>query len=122
MAKSETTINRTRPVIARILSPFDEFIKTQAFGGLLLLTAATAAIVLSNSPLAPTYFHLRDIEVNLSLGGWNGHATVQHIINDGLMAIFFFVVGLEIKRELLVGELNSARKAALPVAGAIGGM
>lgn len=81
---------------------------------MLLALAALAAMVIANSPLAETYFSLLEFKIfNLSL---------QHWINDGLMAIFFFIVGMEIKKEILVGELKSPRQAALPIAAALGGM
>jgi len=100
---------------------FESFLRTEAIGGLVLLAAALAALAVANSPLASTYDALwatrlvvgpESHPLALSARGW---------VNDGLMAVFFLLVGLEIKRELLVGELSSARQAALPFAAALGG-
>jgi Na+:H+ antiporter, NhaA family len=110
------------PIVKKLVTPFEEFFNAQAIGGMLLTVAAAAALVWANSPWSSQYFGLRDLEITLAAGPFNGHASIQHLINDGLMALFFFVVGLEIKRELLIGELTSARKAFLPVAAAVGGM
>jgi NhaA family Na+:H+ antiporter len=98
------------------------------FGGVLLFVTAVAAAILANSPLAPYYHQLLATEVYLQVGDFNlfshgGHAmTVLELINDGFMTIFFLAVGLEIKREVLVGELSSFRKASLPFIAACGGM
>jgi NhaA family Na+:H+ antiporter len=98
-----------------------EFIHDEAFGGILLLACALAALIWANSPWGATYDALWSTE--LTLGTVQVHLTesLRHWVNDGLMAIFFFVVGLEIKREVLVGELASPRGAALPALAAIGG-
>lgn len=122
MSASLTDREPRTPKIARILSPIEEFVHAEAFGGLLLIGAALAALLVANSPLSSLYFSLRDADINISVGGYSAHLTVKHIVNDGLMALFFFVVGLEIKRELVLGELNSIRKAVLPVVAATGGM
>jgi len=88
----------------------------------LLLGATVLALVWANSPLAGSYRALFSLDIGVSLGGAELHKPLVLWINDGLMGIFFFVVGLEIKRELLVGELSEPRRAALALAGAIGGM
>ena len=110
------------PLAGRLLTPFEAFTNTEALGGFLLAVLAVLALLLANSPLADRYFALRDLEIAFSAGTLHAHSSVQHLINDALMALFFFIVGLEIKRELLIGELTSPRKAFLPVAGAVGGM
>lgn len=98
------------------------------FASVLLFVTAVAAAILANSPLAPYYHQFLAMEVHLQIGDFNlfshgGHAmTVLQLINDGFMTIFFLAVGLEIKRELLVGELSSFRKASLPFIAACGGM
>ena len=106
----------------RVLSPFEEFIRSQTSGGLLLFAATVAALVLANSSLAEAYWQLVRLPVSIGIGSWRLEMSLHHWINDGLMAFFFFVVGLELKRELLVGELAEPRQAALPVMAALGGM
>lgn len=98
------------------------FFHHQAAGGIVLMIAAALAIVLANSPLAHVYAALLDTPVTVRIGEFGVDKNLLHWINDGLMAIFFFLVGLEIKRELLTGELSSVRKAALPAIAALGGM
>lgn len=106
----------------RILTPFEEFIHRQTTSGLLLMGTALLALLLANGPLASAYAHLIHTPINLTVGSWSMGMTLHHWINDGLMAIFFFVVGLELKREILVGELAKPRHAVLPIGAAIGGM
>jgi NhaA family Na+:H+ antiporter len=108
--------------IARLMRPFEEFFKHQVAGGVVLMVTAVLALILANSPLSKEYFHFWEIEFSFGTEGLGLSKSLHHWINDGLMAIFFFVVGLEIKREFLAGELASVKKAALPIAGAIGGM
>ncbi len=109
--------DRERP-ISRMLSPLAAFLHTEAAGGIVLIACALIALLWANSPWAGTYTALWASKV--TVGPLS--ETLLHWINDGLMAVFFFVVGLEIKREVLVGELASRRQAALPVAAALGGM
>lgn len=111
-----------RTPIERLLSPFQRFARTESSGGIVLIACTLAALVWANSPWGPSYEALWATELGFSLGGRHTAHPLHHWINDGLMAVFFFVVGLEIKREVLVGELASARRAALPIAAAIGGM
>ncbi len=106
----------------RILTPFEEFIHRQTTSSILLMGTALLALVLANSPLAVAYTHLIHTPISISVGAWTLNMSLQHWINDGLMAMFFFVVGLELKREILVGELADLRNAALPIGAAIGGM
>lgn len=105
-----------------LLTPFKRFARIEAAGGIVLMFCAVAAMVIANSPLAHWYHHFFEQSVSFSFGNFQLSNSVHHWINDGLMAIFFFLVGLEIKRELLVGELSSVDKAFLPVIAAIGGM
>ncbi|MBA4180340.1 MAG: Na+/H+ antiporter NhaA [Anaerolinea sp.] len=104
------------------VGPAQAFIQTEASGGIVLLIAAAAALAWANSPWDQSYHDLWDAHLSLDLNLFAIDETLGHLVNDGLMTVFFFVVGLEIKRELLHGELASPRKAALPVAAAIGGM
>jgi len=98
------------------------FLDTEAAGGIVLLVAALAALVWANSPWSASYETLWGTELSLRLGRFGLTEDLQHWVNDGLMAVFFFVVGLEIKRELVVGELRDLRTAALPALAAAGGM
>jgi NhaA family Na+:H+ antiporter len=110
------------PLIERVLAPFQRFVQTESASGLVLLACTAFALAWANSPWAASYEHLWETDLTLALGPWTSHTTLHHLINDGLMAVFFFLVGLEIKREMLAGELASIRQAALPIAGALGGM
>ncbi len=103
-------------------SPFQEFFQTEAAAGVLLVVCAGAALGAANSPWADAWHHLWNTPIVLAAGAHAVSLTVHQWINDGLMAVFFLLVGLEIKREVLAGELSSPRQAALPIAGAIGGM
>jgi NhaA family Na+:H+ antiporter len=107
--------------IDRLLAPFREFTASTAAGGLLLMAAALVALVWANSPAADSYDDLWHTTLTIGLDEIGLAMPLHAWINDGLMAIFFLVVGLEIKREVLVGELASVRRATLPIAGAIGG-
>ncbi len=102
--------------------PVRRFLHTEAAGGLVLLVAAAVALVLANSPLADGFERVWRTEAGFEIGSLSLREDLRHWTNDALMTIFFFVVGLEIKRELVVGELNERRKAALPAIAALGGM
>jgi NhaA family Na+:H+ antiporter len=104
------------------LTIFQRFFRTETLGGLVLLFFALAALAIANSPLATAYEHLWETSLRFGIVNHELSLSVHEWINDGLMAVFFLLVGLEIKRELLVGELSSVRQAALPIACAIGGM
>lgn len=106
----------------RLVTPFEEFIHRQTTSGLILLATSALAVVLANSPLREAYLHLTHAPVVLRLGGAALELSWLHFVNEGLMVFFFFVVGLEIKREIRVGELSEPRKALLPILAAIGGM
>jgi NhaA family Na+:H+ antiporter len=105
-----------------LLRPFQAFFKLEAAGGLLLLLCAAAALFLANTPWAPSYFNLWQTVVTVGAGDFVIAKPLLLWINDGLMAVFFFVIGLEIKREVLAGELSSPKQAALPLVAAVGGM
>ena len=105
-----------------IMMPAQRFIHTEAIGGIVLLVATIAALALANSPLASDYHHILERHLTLNVGFFLVDLTIEEWINDGLMAIFFFVVGLEIKREVVHGQLSTLRTATLPVVAAIGGM
>ena len=101
---------------------FEWFLHSEVSGSIILLACTVLALVWANSPWADTYTHILHTKIGLSWGDASYALSVHHWINDGLMVIFFFVVGLEIKRELLIGRLSSMKKASLPVMAAFGGM
>ena len=105
----------------KLLQPVEEFIHDEASGGILLMGCAILAMIMANTGLANLYETVLHTRLTIDLGNYTISHTIHHWINDGLMALFFFVVGLEIKREVLVGELADFRQAALPIAAAIGG-
>ena len=99
------------------------FIAIEAAAGVVLVIATITALVWANSPWSDSYHEILDLHLELTFGSWHIlDESVEHLINDGLMAIFFFVVGVEIKRELVAGELRDPRAAALPTIAALGGM
>jgi Na+:H+ antiporter, NhaA family len=106
----------------RVIAPLREFLHLESAGGVILVVAAVVALVWANSPWKDTYFDLWHTDLAISLGDHTLALDLQEWVNEGLMAIFFFVVGLEIKRELVEGELRGARRAVLPVVAALGGM
>jgi len=115
-------VNRPPPRPQRAARTLRAFLHTEAAGGVALLVAAVVALVWANSPWSGGYESLWSTELRLSLGGVELAEDLRHWVNDALMALFFFVVGLEIKRELVVGELRFPRTAALPAMAALGGM
>src|SRR5678815_1066834 len=104
------------------LTIFQRFFRIETLGGLVLLGFGLAALAIANSPLSDAYNHVWEIPLTLGIAPHELSLNLHDWINDGLMAVFFLLVGLEIKRELLAGELASVRQAALPIACAIGGM
>lgn len=110
------------PAEKYIIKPVNQFISKSTTGGIILFIAAIIAIFFANSPWATDYHSIWQHKIGISLGNLELKMSLHHWINDGLMAIFFFVVGLELKRELSNGELASPKKAALPIIAAIGGM
>ena len=109
-------------VLSTIKTPWQHFVETETSSGIVLIFAALVAFIWANSPFAESYFHMKELEVGFEFGAFSMHHHLQHWVNDLLMALFFFVVGLEIKREFLVGELAGVKQASLPIAGALGGM
>lgn len=111
-----------RAPIDRIRQPFDAVLGAQTSGGVLLFIATVVAMVWANSPWAESYHHLWAQHIVVGNATWRLDLSLHHWINDGLMAMFFFVVGLELKREMVAGELSRPRDAMLPLAAALGGM
>ena len=106
----------------KVATPFEHFIHAQTTTGLILMLMTVIALILANTALTETYMHFFHTKIDFNVGSWKLSHSIHHWINDGLMAIFFFMVGLEIKREILVGELSNAKVAILPILAAIGGM
>ncbi len=106
----------------RVATPFEHFLHAQTTTGMILMFMTILALILANSPLTEDYAYFFHTKVNLTVGSWELSHTIHHWINDGLMTIFFFIIGLEIKREILVGELSNLKVAILPILSAIGGM
>ncbi len=100
----------------------ENILRKETVGGILLLIATLAALIAANSPLADWYFTLRDTELGLTFGDFEWHISVGHLAADGLLAVFFFLAGLELKREFVAGELRDPRKALMPVMAAVGGV
>jgi NhaA family Na+:H+ antiporter len=113
---------RNETPIERLARPFREFAELESSGGILLIACTAAALIWANSPWSGSYVHLWHTNLTFGFAGKFLSEPLHFWINDGLMALFFLLVGLEIKREILVGELASFGKAALPIAAALGGM
>ncbi len=108
--------------IEEVLLPFQEFFKSKATGGILLIVSALIALIWANSPWGDSYLSLWETKFTVGYGAATLSKPLLLWVNDGLMALFFFVVGLEIKREFMVGELSTRSHAVLPIMAAIGGM
>ena len=104
------------------LTPFEEFVHDEASSGLLLMACAIIALIVANTGLVHYYEAILHTDLSFNIGSYTMTHSLHHWINDGLMALFFLLVGLEIKREALIGELSELRKAILPIGAAIGGM
>ena len=111
-----------KTIPGRAIAALDEFLKLESAGGLMLIGAAMLALVCMNTPLSPLYQALFDIPVAVQVGSLAIHKPLLLWINDGLMAVFFLLVALEIKREVLQGQLSSAQQVMLPAVCALGGM
>lgn len=104
------------------MSPLSRFLRIESSSGVLLLACALAALIIANSPLADAYAGFWKTKVGFSVGDFTFYHSLRHIVNDGLMVLFFFVIGMEVKRELADGTLADTKRAALPIAAALGGM
>lgn len=113
---------RPRSPLVRALSPLRDFLATEASGAILLAIGAVTALIWANTPWSGSYESLWSSKAGITVAGHTLELDLRHWVNDGLMAIFFFVVGLEIKRELTDGHLSTRRAALLPGAAALGGM
>lgn len=120
---SEKFVVSTRQLVAdQILKPTQQFFRKEAASSILLIAATIIALLWVNSNIGETYHSFWHTKISFTVGDFSISKTLLHWVNEGLMALFFFTVGLEIKRELLVGELASPKKALLPVIAALGGM
>ena len=108
--------------VRQMAAPFQRFFQQEAASGIILLVCAVLAMILANSPWASAYESILHRYISLGIGEWRLSMSLLHWINDALMAVFFFVVGMEIKREFLFGELKSPASTLLPIAAAMGGM
>jgi len=106
----------------KVATPFEYFLRAQTTTGIVLMFMTIVALVMANSPLAEPYLDFFHTKIDVHIGSWKISNTLHHWINDGLMAFFFFIIGLEIKREVLMGELSNIKVAMLPIVSAIGGM
>ncbi|RYZ50711.1 MAG: hypothetical protein EOP07_22500, partial [Proteobacteria bacterium] len=113
---------RPKLKLDRALSPIHKFMEIESSGGIILLLATIAALFFANTSLSGWYSEFWEQKLTLLAFGQNFEMSILHLINDGLMTIFFFVVGLEIKREVMIGELRTPKKAMLPILAAVGGM
>jgi len=120
-ARRATFIERDS-ALARLARPITQFLRIESAGGILMLTATVVALVWANSPWKGGYEGLWSTRFNVTVGGFEFDHDLHHFVNDALMAVFFFVVGLEIKREMVVGELRDRRQVLLPAVAALGGM
>lgn len=111
-----------RPIARYVARPLREFLRVEAAGSIVLVVAAVAALVWANSPWGGSYDDFWHAHVALEVGPFGVEGSLQHWVNDALMVVFFFVVGLEIKYELVNGDLRDPRTAALPIVAAVGGM
>ncbi len=109
-------------LVEKLTSPIQRFMELETAGGLLLVLITIVAMVWANSPWGAAYEHFFHTPIAISIGSFHLEHSLLHWINDALMAIFFFVVGLEIKREMVTGELSSWKKSSLPIFAALGGM
>ena len=110
------------PVDTWLTDPLNNFLGRQSTSGMVLFVAALMALIVANSPFADVYYHLWHNEISIGFNDFMIRKTLHHWINDGLMAVFFFVIGLELKREIMAGELSNPRDALLPIAAGVGGM
>lgn len=108
--------------IKLVVEPVSRFVHIQSASGILLLAATFVSLVLANSTLSNEFLSFWKTPIGVTIGDYEFRHSLKHWINDGLMVLFFFVIGLEVKRELFLGELRELRAAVLPFAAAVGGM
>lgn len=109
-------------LFCKVISPFEQFLKRTTAGGLVLIGTTVLTLILANLPVGPTLHHLWEDIISLEISKYRLVMSIHHFVNDGLMTLFFLLVGLELKRELASGELSSLKDAVLPIIAACGGM
>ncbi len=123
MARRRRQFKKSPPnKILRVIKPFNEFMQYQGSGGIILLVCVVIALLISNSPVGLSYLSLWETYIGISIGEFSLTKPLVFWINDLLMAFFFFLIGLEIKREVMIGELSTPRIAMAPIIAATGGM
>jgi NhaA family Na+:H+ antiporter len=122
MVREDERVELPREPIHRVVGPLERFLHVEAASGIVLLFCSSAALMLANSPAGEAFAAVWDTRISFGLGPVVVSHSLKHWINDGLMTLFFFVVGLEVKRELVLGELREWRRAALPFFAALGGI
>ena len=118
-SSSSSSIEKT---FKQVVTPIEEFLHQETSSGILLMICVAAALVIANSPFYPVYDAILHTKFTIGTEKYYISQSIQHWINDGLMALFFFVIGLEVKREILIGELSNLKQAILPIGAAVGGM
>ena len=113
---------RLDPIDKYLLIPMNRFISHSTTSGILLFASVIIALILANSPLKGAYHHFWETTFSIGFGDFTVSKSLHHWINDGLMSVFFFVVGLELKREIMAGELSKPKDAIFPIFAALGGM
>lgn len=121
-ARSETVMKLPTELSDRLLKPFSRFLRIEASAAFLLLLATIVALAVSNSPWAPSYHQFWEIQGGLQVGSLNYMRSLRDWVNDAAMTLFFFLVALELKREISLGEMSRPRRATLSIAAAVGGM
>jgi NhaA family Na+:H+ antiporter len=122
LQSNDTDPHLPRERIDAVLDPLRRFMHVESASGVVLLAATALAVILGNSAWADEFHRIWETPLGVTIGSFSMHHSFHHWINDLLMAVFFYVVGLEVKRELVLGELRDVRRAALPILAAIGGM
>ncbi len=119
---SQKRMSRIRSVNTKLTKLFQEFFQSEQSSGIVLIACTLTAIVIANSPFGQSYLDFWHMKLGFETNGIALNQTLEHWVNDGLMAIFFLLIGLEIEREIYVGELSDLKSASLPIVAALGGM
>lgn len=124
MKRNEVNTNEypLEKMFCKVISPFEQFLKRTTAGGLVLIGTTILTLIVANLPIGPALHHLWESMISVEIGRYRLAMNIHHFVNDGLMTLFFLIVGLELKRELASGELSSLKDAALPIIAAGGGM